>query len=217
MISPVGSLAINVFFGVLMFLLAFNILLVCIYVCCNASCQCARILSHIIWWIFSPIMILTFVLGAAVGVVGLVGTDGSGVFRYIFSKQNLLTDKVIITGDSALYLNTCFNGNIYFYILITLISLITRITTNIEDGNLAATLGLETGDIGGINNLSLASYLVKNITYNNTLNNATTVPVTVNYMDQMNNDIRLTYPTTDQNSPTYQFNQWLKYTDSTVL
>jgi len=42
-------------------------------------------------------MILTFVLGAALGVLGLVGADGSGVLRYIFSEQNLLADKVIIT------------------------------------------------------------------------------------------------------------------------
>jgi len=87
-----------------------NILFLCLYVCYNNTCQWARVINFILWWIFAPIMILTFVLGAALGVLGLVGADGSGVLRYIFSEQNLLADKVIITGDTALYLNTCFNS-----------------------------------------------------------------------------------------------------------
>ncbi len=46
-------------------------------------------------------------------MIGLVMTDSSGFINYLFSKQNLLTDKIIITGKSAQYLNTCFNGKKY--------------------------------------------------------------------------------------------------------
>jgi hypothetical protein len=123
-VAPIGSTAINVFFAVLSGLLVMNIVVITLYVFCNTSCQCCRIPSHFAWIFLCLIMILTFILGkirilikligAAVGIIGLLGTDGGGVFRYLFSEQNLLTDKVIFSGDAAIYLNTCFNSILYF-------------------------------------------------------------------------------------------------------
>jgi len=55
-------------------------------------------------------------IGGAIGVVGLIASDGVGVFKYIFSSQNLLKENVMISGDAALYLNTCFNCTILFFI-----------------------------------------------------------------------------------------------------
>ncbi len=110
-IKDVGNLGVNIFFGVLLGIIVLNLLALIFYCCCNKGCQCMRFLAHISWCIMAFIMLLTFLLGGVLGSVGLVMTDGSGFISYLFSKQNLLTDKVILTGQVATYLNPCFNGN----------------------------------------------------------------------------------------------------------
>jgi len=109
--QEVGNLGINIFFAVLLGLVTLNIVALILYCCCNKACQCMRFLSHISWCIIALIMLLSFLLGGALGVVGLLSTDGSGFIEYIFSEQNLKTDQLILSGDAAAYLNVCFNGN----------------------------------------------------------------------------------------------------------
>lgn len=57
-------------------------------------------------------MIFTFVVGGAVSIIGLMGSDGSGVLSYVFSEKSLTEDKVFFKDQSALILNTCFNSKI---------------------------------------------------------------------------------------------------------
>jgi len=108
--QKVGNLGINIFYGVLFLLICLNVVALTLYCCCMEGCQCMRFLSHVSWCVMALIMLLTFLLGGILGVFGLLFTDGSGFLSYIFSEQNLKFDKVILTGDTAVYLNTCFNG-----------------------------------------------------------------------------------------------------------
>ena len=110
--QDVGNLGINIFFAVLAGLCVLNCIALSLYCCCNEACQCMRFLSHISWCVIAPIMLLSFLLGGALGVIGLLLTDGSGFISYVFSAQNLQIDKVLIPGTIADYLNTCFNGKI---------------------------------------------------------------------------------------------------------
>lgn len=57
-------------------------------------------------------MILTFILGGVFGLIGLVATDGVPTIQWIFSSDNLLNTKKVISLDSstATYLNICLNG-----------------------------------------------------------------------------------------------------------
>lgn len=86
------------------------------------------------------------------------------------------------------------------------------------DGNLAKTLKLDVGDPGVVNNLVLESYKLKSLSLSNSdvLKASKTVAPTNQYFDSMVGDITLSYTATDQNSPTFQFNEWKKFTDSSV-
>jgi hypothetical protein len=59
-------------------------------------------------------MILTFLLGGAFGIIGLVGEDGTPVVQWIFGEENLTSDDPAIfgPGETSLYLNTCINRKI---------------------------------------------------------------------------------------------------------
>ena len=59
-------------------------------------------------------MILIFLLGGILGIVGVLLTDGIDVFNYSIHKENLIesNDPIIFTGESARdYINICFNDN----------------------------------------------------------------------------------------------------------
>lgn len=70
------------------------------------------------------LMVLTFILGTVFGIIGLISTDGITVLKWIFGAENLSSQspKIIGTGQSARYINICFNGNniiniIYNYLI----------------------------------------------------------------------------------------------------
>lgn len=84
------------------------------------------------------------------------------------------------------------------------------------DGNLAKTLKLDVGDPGVVNNLVLESYKLKSLSNSDALKASKTVAPTNQYFNSMVEDITLSYTATDQNSPTFQFNEWRKFTDSSV-
>ena len=62
-------------------------------------------------------MILIFLLGGILGIIGVLLTDGIDVFNYSISSDNLVksSDPILFTGENARdYINICFNeeGNI---------------------------------------------------------------------------------------------------------
>ena len=79
-------------------------------------CFCfPKLFLHIIWNINQLLMILIFLLGGILGILGVLLTDGIDVFNYAISKENLNetynNDPIIFTGSSREYLDICFNGN----------------------------------------------------------------------------------------------------------
>ncbi len=56
------------------------------------------------------IMILTFLIGGVLGILGLVVLDAVPVMKYIFSSENLLLE-VINNRNATVYLDTCINKN----------------------------------------------------------------------------------------------------------
>jgi hypothetical protein len=81
---------------------------------CYGSCckwQGCRFILHLIWWLFSLIMILTFLLGGVFGILGLIGADGTPVIQWIFGTENLTSKNPAIfgAGETSLYLDTCIN------------------------------------------------------------------------------------------------------------
>ena len=79
-------------------------------------CFCfPKLFLHIIWNINQLLMILIFLLGGILGILGVLLTDGIDVFNYAISDNNLNetknNDPIIFTGSSREYLNICFNGN----------------------------------------------------------------------------------------------------------
>lgn len=81
-------------------------------------CFCfPKLFLHIIWNLNQLLMILIFLLGGILGIVGVLLTDGIDVFNYSISSDNLIesNDPILFTGENARdYINICFNddGNI---------------------------------------------------------------------------------------------------------
>ena len=78
-------------------------------------CFCfPKLFLHIIWNINQLLMILIFLLGGILGILGVLLTDGIDVFNYAISYENLNennNDPIIFSGSSREYLDICFNGN----------------------------------------------------------------------------------------------------------
>jgi hypothetical protein len=76
-----------------------------------------KCILHIIWNINQIIMIVIFILGGALGIVGVVLTDGIDVFNNVASHENLKEseDPILLDKESTNnYIDICFNsdGNI---------------------------------------------------------------------------------------------------------
>jgi len=56
-------------------------------------------------------MILTFLLGGAFGIIGLVGQDGTPIMQWILGSANLNSANPAIfgAGSTSNYIDTCVN------------------------------------------------------------------------------------------------------------
>ena len=107
-----GVAAFLALFGICVLIAVFStICLIFFAICCKV--QCLRIPLHVMWNLTCLIMILTFLLGGVFGLLGLVGVDGVPVIKWIFGTENLQSSdpKIVGSGASARYINTCINGN----------------------------------------------------------------------------------------------------------
>jgi hypothetical protein len=106
-----GVTAFLVLFAILIGVSALSVVFLILLVFCN--CKCFRFFLHIFWNIITLLMILTFLLGGVFGIIGIVGTDGVSVMKWIFGSENLTSasPKIITSTTTAGYVNTCINGN----------------------------------------------------------------------------------------------------------
>ena len=123
-IDEYGKLGFKVAFGVLALIniaMAAFILLLCFFsgkVCTN-SCCCCRCLfkcaTHLLWNILALLMIITFLLGFFLALIGQIGSDVMSIISFIVSEDNLrATEGSILVdslGESKGYLDRCIIGD----------------------------------------------------------------------------------------------------------
>ena len=143
-IDDYGKLGFKCIFGVLgliniaiaafMFLICFFSGKLCAKCCCCCRCifKCA---THLLWNILALLMILTFLMGCLVALIGQIGSDAMSVISFIVSEDNLgqngehiLVDNL---GDAKKYIDSCVNG----------------------DGKIEKVIGLEMNQINSFNQI----------------------------------------------------------------
>ena len=155
-IDKYGKMGVNIVFGVLMGMnVALAVLMILIYLFSMrscASCCCMRCLfkccTHILWNILALMMILAFIIGSIVALVGRIGGDMMSLVSYIMSEDNfnsqnpLLLDKLGTTASK--YINRTIHG----------------------DGDIARELGLSTNSFDGIEIINDAENSINTIMAN---------------------------------------------------
>ena len=142
-IDKYGKMSVTIVFSVLMVInIALGVLMLLIYMFSSktcADCCCMRCLfkfcTHILWNVLSLMIILTFIIGSSLGLVGTIGADMMSLVTYIMSTDNfgssspLLLDK--LKGDAKRYIRRCIHG----------------------DGNIAEDMGLDTSLLNSFNDI----------------------------------------------------------------
>ena len=123
LIDKYGKLVVKLVFGVLMVMnigLAVFLLLIGLFSmqACNDCCFCRCLFksgAHILWNVLALMMILTFLVGSLLALVGRVGGDAMSLVSFIMSKENFQNEENPLLlgqlGDAKKYLNICLHGN----------------------------------------------------------------------------------------------------------
>ena len=118
-----GELIVKLVFGALAFLnIALAVLLLLICMCSGqtcTSCCCCRCLckffTHLIWNILALLMIISFLVGATLSLVGRIGGDMMSFVSYVLSEENFnKNDNAVLLwklGDGKDILEECIVGN----------------------------------------------------------------------------------------------------------
>jgi hypothetical protein len=94
----------------MIFIQCINILGLIVYIPCDK--QWGRYFNHFVWLFLIIITVISFIVGAFSGMVGLISQDLVPVFNFIFSNNNLLHDRYIIKNKPvADFINVCLNGD----------------------------------------------------------------------------------------------------------
>ena len=103
-----------IFFLAFFSCLCIIIVLICLY--CKLLDKISfifKLVFYLSWNLLFLFTILVFVISGLIGVLGLIGKDFASVAHFIFSEENLISEKprVLKSGKSSEYLNVCVNGN----------------------------------------------------------------------------------------------------------
>lgn len=130
-IDDYGKMGFKLIFSILtIFVVALAALIVIYFLfgttlCLN--CKTLRCLNkcfiHVLWNILALLMILTFLIGSILVLVGRVGNDLVSAVSYLIGPKNIRSGSPILLGDAAKYIDECTN----------------------KDGDLAKVLGLDKG------------------------------------------------------------------------
>ena len=122
-VDKYGKMSVNIVFGVLMGMnVALAVLVLLIYCCSTKSftnCCCCRCLfkscTHVLWNILSLMMILAFIIGSVLGLVGNIGGDMMSLVSFIMSKENFdNTDNPLLLNklkDAKKYIKRCIHDD----------------------------------------------------------------------------------------------------------
>ena len=122
LIDDYGKIGVKLCFGALALIniaLAVFMLLIC---CCSGkvcvNCCCCRCIckffTHILWNILALLMIITFLVGSIIGLIGRIGGDMMSVISYVMSLDNFNSEEPLLInklGSANQYLNVCMNGD----------------------------------------------------------------------------------------------------------
>ena len=120
-IDKYGKMSVTIVFSVLMVMnLALAVLMILIYLFSTKTCEgciCFRCLfkfcTHILWNVLALMMLLSFIIGSILGLIGTIGGDMMSLISYIMSKDNfdssnpLLLNK--LKGKSKKYIERCIH------------------------------------------------------------------------------------------------------------
>ena len=147
LIDKYGKLGFKLVFGVLALIniaIAAFMLLICMCSgkkctnCCCCRCIC-KLFTHLLWNILAILMIIVFLVGSLIALIGQVGSDFMSIISFVVSDDN--TDKILLDqlGESSSYLETCITG----------------------DGNIAKQLGLSTDQISSFDDIKQAEQTIE--------------------------------------------------------
>ncbi|MBO6194754.1 MAG: hypothetical protein J6O56_00245 [Bacilli bacterium] len=147
LIDDYGKLGFKLVFGVLALIniaIAVFMLLICICSgksctnCCCCRCIC-KLFTHLLWNILALLMIIVFLVGFLIALVGQVGSDAMSIISYVVSADN--TDNILLDqlGDAKPYLDRCING----------------------DGQIVEELGLDTSQINSFDDIRTAEQKIE--------------------------------------------------------
>ena len=141
-VDKYGKLAVKLIFSILMVMnIALAVLMALIGLfsmkpcvdCC--FCRCLfKSLTHILWNVLALMMILAFIIGSILSLLGRIGDDVMSLASFIFSRDNF-------DAEDPLFLNEMGEGKNYLRRCI------------LEDGDIAAELNIS-GQIGSMDDLS---------------------------------------------------------------
>ena len=147
LIDEYGKIGFKLVFGVLALIniaIAAFMLLICMCSgkkctnCCCCRCIC-KLFTHLLWNILAILMIIVFLVGSLIALIGQVGSDFMSIISFVVSADN--TDKILLDqlGESSSYLETCITG----------------------DGKIAEKLGLSTGQISSFDDIKQAERTIE--------------------------------------------------------
>ena len=123
MTNDKGELIVKLVFYVLAFMnvaLAILLLLICMCSgqncvnCCCCRCLC-KLFTHLIWNILALLMIISFLIGSILALIGRIGGDMMSLMSYILSEENFNKndDAVLLwkLGDGKDILKECIVGD----------------------------------------------------------------------------------------------------------
>ena len=103
---------INIILAVLMFLICMCSGKMCVNCCC-CRCMC-KLVTHILWNVLALLMIVTFLVGSILALIGRIGGDMMSVISYVISIDNFKSKNPVLLnklGEANQYLNVCLNGD----------------------------------------------------------------------------------------------------------
>ena len=121
-IDEYGKMGVKIVFSVLMVMnIALGVLILMIYMFSSKACadccffRCLfKCCTHALWNILAFLMILAFLIGSILGIVGTIGGDMMSLVSYIMSEDNFKSTNPLILDklkESKKYIQTCIHDD----------------------------------------------------------------------------------------------------------
>jgi hypothetical protein len=186
-----GMAVFYAFFGMILGIGVVNI--VCTVLFGFFKIQFARYFNHISWFLLAIFIIITFILGSLFAIFGVLGSDLSTSFNYLFTSAQI-TKVFKNNGDASSLLDVCIN----------------------QDGDIAnKVFKLSTTNVNSINTLTTANNQLNDLKANLTANSKSiTVPKINSAYQGFYDDITTVTNSNLNLAPAKVFTEWNRWSDS---